>query len=150
LKLKDQDTWRFNHNNQLKIAPQTRLAQFQNQIAAADSRGPLGFGTERNKRDIRRIAKNRAWTAKHLVADVELAQQGSARNAAGQLFLYPGAGRNEAEQLLLPQGVASEQYQPKRFLTEEGEPVIFNAPSVLQCRRTGKMMNKSGNWEDDE
>jgi len=103
------NTWRNNHNAALKIAPQTRLAQFQRQVAATESRGALQYHT---KAEERMRKKNRAASAAALVANVRLAEQGHGRNKAGELFLHQGAsGQRSSSSTLL--------------LKDEDEPVDF-------------------------
>ncbi|KAH5432832.1 hypothetical protein HBI47_093680 [Parastagonospora nodorum] len=103
-------TWRNNHNVALKIAPQKRLAQFQRQVAATESRGALPYHT---KAEERRREKNRAASATALVANVKLAEQGHGRNQAGELFLHQGASAQRSSSTAA------------HLLKDEDEPVDF-------------------------
>jgi hypothetical protein len=70
----------------------------------------------------RQHARTCAAIAEKLVKDVELAKQGSAKNATGQLFLH--------------QGVAAQQSaSPNRLLKDDDEPVDSHRNVAARLRR---------------
>lgn len=123
-------TWRNNHNVALKIAPQKRLAQFQRQIAATESRRALPYHT---KVEERRREKNRAASATALVADVKLAEQDHGRNQAGELFLHQGAAAQHSSSAAL-------------LLKDEDEPVDFQRGTAQRIAAPEEDVADS--WDD--
>jgi hypothetical protein len=125
------DTWRNNHNVALKIAPQKRLAQFQRQVAATESRGALPYRTKAGEQ---RREKNRIASATALVANVKLAEQGHGRNQVGELLLHQGASAQHSS--------STAAY----LLKDEDEPVDFQCGTAQRIAASEEDVADS--WDD--